>query len=453
MKPARSSRQAISICVLPFANMSGDLEQDYFSDGITEDVTTDLSKVSALEVIARNTAFQFKGQSGDVGEIARKLNVTHVLEGSVRKAGNRVRISAQLIDGKSGGHVWAERYDRDLTDIFAIQDDISSAIVAALKVTLLPDEKRAIEQRGTTNVDAYNLYLLARKYWITGNWGDTRHLELVIRLCTQAVDRDPAYGRAWGLLALVQSILHFTFGGCTEDGTAAAERALALDPSVAEAYCVRARHAYEQGRFEDVDEALAEATKLDPDSWEVNREAGRIFYFERRFEEAVRHYERAVSLDDTDYHSWSMLCSAYEALGQTAQLPRAAEMAFAQAERVLAQDPMNGAALGTVVTGLAFMGDRVRADAWIERALLICPDNVFMRYNFACVMAIRFRDADAAIQLLEPLMANFNASAVKAVVADPDLDTLRQDPRFQRMLQDAVSRVGIGQSDTNVSGH
>jgi adenylate cyclase len=445
--PGRSSRHAVSICVLPFANMSGDLEQEYFSDGISEDVTTDLSKVSALEVIARHTAFQFKGLAVDVGDIARKLNVTHILEGSVRKAGNRVRITAQLIDGKSGGHVWAERYDRELTDIFAIQDEISEAIVAALKVSLLPAEKRAIEQRGTTDVDAYNLYLLARKYWITGNWGDTRHLELVVRICSQAVDRDPAYARAWGLLALVQSILHFTFGGCEEDGTGAAERALALDPSIAEAYCVRARHSYEHGRFEDADQALAEAMKLDPSSWEVNREAARIFYFERRFEDAVRHYERAVSLDDTDYHSWSMLCSAYEALGQSEQLPRAAEMAFTQAERVVAQDPMNGAALGTVVTGLAFMGDRVRADAWIERALLTCPDNVFMRYNFACVMANRFGDAKAAIELLEPLMPNFNASAVKAVVADPDLDSLRRDPRFQRMLQDAVDRVGIEQSN------
>ena len=129
--------------------MSGDAEQEYFSDGISEDITTDLSKVSALEVIARNTAFTFKGQSVNVCEVARKLGVTHVLEGSVRKAGDRVRITAQLIDGRTGGHVWADRYDRDLTDIFAIQDEISKAIVAALKLKLLPEEKKAIEQRGT----------------------------------------------------------------------------------------------------------------------------------------------------------------------------------------------------------------------------------------------------------------------------------------------------------------
>src|SRR5258708_7528969 len=127
-----------SICVLPFANMSGDPEQEYFSDGISEDIITDLSKVSALFVVARNTAFTFKGRSVEVPQVAKQLNVSHVLEGSVRKAGGRVRITAQLIDGATGGHLWAERYDRDLTDIFALQDEISEANVAALKPTLLP---------------------------------------------------------------------------------------------------------------------------------------------------------------------------------------------------------------------------------------------------------------------------------------------------------------------------
>src|SRR5947208_2602170 len=155
----RPSSRALSICILPFQNMSGDAEQEYFSDGISEDITTDLSKVSALEVIARNTAFTFKGQSVNVCDVARKLGVTHVLEGSVRKAGDRVRVTAQLIDGRTGGHLWAERYDRDLDDIFAIQDEISKAIVTALKLKLLPEEKKAIEQRGTTSAEAYNLYL------------------------------------------------------------------------------------------------------------------------------------------------------------------------------------------------------------------------------------------------------------------------------------------------------
>ena len=149
--------------------MSGDPEQEYFSDGITEDIITDLSKVSALAVVSRNSAFMYKGKLVDVPKVARELKVQYVLEGSVRKSGGRVRISAQLVDGANNDNVWAERYDRDLSDIFALQDEISEAIVKALKLKLLPEEKKAIEQRGTTNLDAYNLYLMARQHYATGN--------------------------------------------------------------------------------------------------------------------------------------------------------------------------------------------------------------------------------------------------------------------------------------------
>ena len=435
------TRRGLSICVLPFANMSGDAEQEYFSDGISEDITPDLSKMSALAVTARNTAFMFKGQSVDIGDVANKLSVSHILEGSVRKAGGRVRITAQLIDGTTGDHLWAERYDRELTDIFAIQDEISKAIVDALKVKLLPEERKAIEQRGTNNADAYNYYLLARKYWITGNWGNTDQLELVIRICRRALELDADYARAWGLMALVQCILFFTFAKGDDDGTAAADRALALDPRSAEAYCVRARHSYEQGRFAEADELFQRALELDPESWEVNREAARIFYFQRRFTEAARHYENALAIDDSDYHSWNMLCSCYEALGDNQASIRAAEMAVSSAEHALATDPTNGSALSTGVCGLAIIGQWERVQEWVDRALLISPDNIFMRYNFACTYSMHRRDADGALDLLEPIFPEFTASALKAVSADPDLDTIREHPRFRRMFEEASARL------------
>jgi len=161
-----------SVCVLPFVNIGGDPEQEYFSDGITEDLITDLSKVSALNVLARNTSFSYKGQSVDVRSLGRQLSVSHMLEGSVRKSGNRLRITCQLIDTVSGHHLWAERFDRQLADIFEIQDEISKAIVDALRLKLLPSEAKAIEQRGTGNAEAYNLYLMARQHWVAGNDGD-----------------------------------------------------------------------------------------------------------------------------------------------------------------------------------------------------------------------------------------------------------------------------------------
>src|SRR3984957_13756063 len=205
-RPKRSLHRA-SICVLPFANMSGDPEQEYFSDGISEDIITDLSKVSALSVVARHTAFTFKGLNVDVPEVAARLKVSHLLEGSVRKVGGRVRITAQLIDGAAGDHVWAERYDRELTDIFALQDEISQAIVAALKLKLLPEEKQAIERRGTGSVAAYDLYLMARQHWLTTNQGDARGYDAITRLCGRAVEIDPGYAQAWALMAAGQMTL------------------------------------------------------------------------------------------------------------------------------------------------------------------------------------------------------------------------------------------------------
>ena len=440
--PASQTRRKLSICVLPFVNMSGDAEQDYFSDGISEDITTDLSKISALAVTARNTAFTLKGQSVDVCDVARKLGVHHVLEGSVRKAGSRVRITAQLIDGMTGDHVWAERYDRELTDIFAIQDEISKSIVDALKVKLHPEEVRAIEHRGTASAEAYQLYLMARNYWVTGNYGDIRREERVIRICRRAIEIDPEYGRAWALLAIAQANLRYSFGKADEDGVAEAERALSLDPGIAEAHCVLARNLFETGRMEEADQEIEVALDLDPDSWEVNREAARILYRQRRMTEAARYFQRAVDIIETDYHAWGMLASAYQALGDEAGVNRAAENMVSQSERVLAQDPSNAAALGIGAGGLAILGQTERAKEWIERALLIDPENWNMRYNFACVTAVYLNDPDGAMDLLEPVLKQVTISLYRNALADTDLDGLRSIPRFQAIMAAAAQRLG-----------
>jgi adenylate cyclase len=417
---AKSSRP--SVCVLPFLNMSGDAEQEYFSDGISEDITTDLSKISALAVTARNTAFTFKDSSIDVPTIARKLGVSHVLEGSVRKAGEKVRITAQLIDGQSGDHVWAERYDRDLNDIFAIQDEISKAIVAALQLKLLPDEKKAIEQRGTINADAYNLFLMARKYWISGNYGDIRREQRVVRLCQRAVEIDPSYGQAWALMALAQVHLRFYFGIADTDPLAAAEQALSIDPTIAEAYAVRARVFLESEQFD---------------------EANRLATRQRRLEDAARFYEKAVELIESDFHSWAMLVMCYQALGNREGVLRGAEMMHSQAEKVLAEDPSNGAALGICAGGHAIAGNRELAMETIERALLIDPDNLNMRYNFGCILSAYLHEKDASLDLLEPVLEQANHTLVSAAAVDPDLDFLRGDKRFEDALAKAQSRLGI----------
>jgi adenylate cyclase len=203
--PVVVAPRGLSICVLPFANMSSDADQEYFADGVSEDIITDLSKVSSLFVIARNTAFTFKGRSIEVPHIARQLNVTHVLEGSVRKAGNRVRITAQLIDGATGGHIWADRWDRDLDDIFALQDEICQVIVGALKLKLLPQEKAAIEDRGTASLEAYDRYLRARA--LANSASNAEELYRAKDAFQKVLAIDPDFSLARGALGMVFSYL------------------------------------------------------------------------------------------------------------------------------------------------------------------------------------------------------------------------------------------------------
>jgi len=432
-----------SVCILPFENMSGDAEQEYFSDGISEDITTDLSKVSALSVTARNTAFTFKGQSADVCDIARKLGVSHVLEGSVRKAGGRVRITAQLIDGVSGDHVWADRFDRDLTDIFAIQDEISKAIVEALKIKLLPAEKKAIERRGTSNVEAYNLYLMARQLWVSGNYGDVRRDEIVIRTAQRAISLDANYAEAWALLAIAQASLRYHHGRDVDDGLAAAEQALKLNPTLAAAYSVRARHIAEHGDLAGAEAEIRRALELEPNSWEANREAARLLMQQRRVEEAMQHYTLAASLDENDFHSCMMLLTCLQALGATERKPDVAQRMLERSERVLKEDSLNASALGVSAAALTIIGDLDKAKERIQRAMVVDPDNINMPYNFACMLATWVGDLEGALDMLEPMMPRQSRSLMLTMLADPDMDPLRDHPRFKRMVADAMKRTGV----------
>jgi adenylate cyclase len=431
----------LAICVLPFANMSGDQEQEYFSDGITEDIITDLSKVSALAVVSRNSAFMYKGKHVDVPKLARELKVGHVLEGSVRKAGGRVRITAQLVDGASNDHVWAERYDRDLNDIFALQAEISEAIVKALKLKLLPEEKKAIEQRGTDNVDAYNLYLMARQSYVTGHEADARRAEVITRLCRRAVEIDPGYARAWALMATGQMILRFVHGRRGDDGLIPAERALALDANLAEAHAVKARILAQHGRHDEAAAEIEVALRLNPESYEVNRSAAYLRFRQQRLDEAIRYYEKAMALMETDLNSGSMLACCYTAVGNSQAAVRVAQITLSRTEKTLAQDPNNAAAMAYGANALATLGEAERAKDWISRALLIDPDNMNARYNFACVLTTRLKDPDAALDLLSPVFETLATGFLNHAKADPDLDPLREDPRFRAMVAAAETRL------------
>jgi adenylate cyclase len=426
-----------TICVLPFANMSGEVEQEYFSDGISEDIITDLSKVSALDVIARNTSFQFKGKNVDTSQVARQLKVSHILEGSVRKAGGRVRITAQLIDGASGSHLWAERYDRDLNDIFALQDEISEAIVSVLKVKLVPEEKKAIEQRGTDNVEAYDLYLMARREYEVARSGNISRFRNIRRLCERITQLDPDFPRGWTLLATAKQALAITGleTGETDRGLAAAERALVLDPKLADAHAVKAKILMGTGHLDEASHEIDVALSLDPNSEYVALYGGDIRVQQRRFKEAIEFFEKAMTLNEAEVSAPFMLITCYRAVGDSEGARRAAERTLERVEKRLTADPNDVFTMAQGSAALSILGQVERAKEWMRRAALVEPDNLLMRYNFACTLSTSMNDIDAAIEMIRPVFTDPNgAYLINAAKVDSDFDPLRDNPRFQELM-------------------
>ena len=432
---AAGRRAEFSICVLPFANMSGDPEQEYFSDGITEDIITDLGKVSALSIVSRNMAFSFKGAKGGVGDIGRQTNVSYVLVGSVRKAGERVRITAQLVDAANEAQVWGERYDRDLSDIFALQDEISKAIVAALKLTLLPDESRAIGQRATNNVKAYKFYLMARQFSVMGN---ERHQEIIVRLCKRAVELDPTYAAPWATMAIAQWDMHRR-SASQDDGQEAANRAIALDPKLADAHAALGAAHQGQGRYDVGLQACEEALRLDPDSYDGNRVAGMCCIALRRYDDAIRFLEKAASVVETEFTAASFAVQCYESIGDVDGVREAAKRALARVEKVIAVEPDHGRALGYGAGLLAHLNEAARAKEWIERGTLLDPDNTILHFNFVCALA-RLREIEPALDLLESVISKASQGWLMWLDADTDLDPLRDSPRFVEIVRKAKAR-------------
>ena len=309
----RTKKPEVSICVLPFANMSGDPEQEYFSDGITEDIITDLGKVSALSIVSRNMAFSFKGAKGGVSEIGRQTKANYVLVGSVRKSGARVRITAQLVDAANEAQVWGERYDRDLSDIFALQDEISKAIVAALKLTLLPEEKRALEQRGhhqRPGLQALPDGAAVQRHGQRASPGD--HRPAVQARGRARPDLRARPGRRWRS----RSGICIAAAPVREDGQRSGQRAIRLDPRLADAHAALGAAHQGQGQYEIGLKACEAALRLDPDSYEGNRVAGMCSIALRRYRRCHPDYfEKAAAVVETEFTAASLVSQCYAAKG------------------------------------------------------------------------------------------------------------------------------------------
>jgi TolB-like protein/DNA-binding SARP family transcriptional activator/Tfp pilus assembly protein PilF len=425
-----------SIAVLPFANFGGDPEEEYFADGLTEDIITDLSRISDLFVAARHTVFTFKSRAVGVQEAARELNVGHVLEGSVRKAGGRVRITAQLIDGATGGHLWANRYDRSLDDIFVLQDEVTQSIVDVLRVKLLPEEREGLASHSTTSVDAYQYYLMGRSFYLRGI--DKHGLRIAREMFAKAVEIDPRYARAYAALAICESYLavgdpHATY----ESFLANSRRAMELDPYLAQGHGLKGLALYAEGLYAEAASEFERALRLEPDLYETHFFYARNCRLQGRHEQAAALFKRAATLRPNEYRALGLLAKSCKALGWQQEFVVAARQCLERVEAEIEAHPDNAGALAFGSTVLAELGQRARAEEWAARATLIGPDDYVVRYNAARTHTL-LGELETALDWLERA---FDSSAVWQrrlalwMRSDGDIDPLRGHPRFHDLLR------------------
>ncbi|HEX5576805.1 MAG TPA: protein kinase, partial [Gemmatimonadaceae bacterium] len=307
---------AKSVAVLPFANLSADPENEYFTDGMADEIINALSKIQSLRVASRTSSFAFKGKNEDIGEIGKKLKVSTVLEGSMRKMGNKLRITAQLVNTADGYHLWSERYDREMEDVFAIQDDISQAIVKALRVILSEGEKKQIEKARAVDVKAYDYYLRGRQYF---HHFRRKSLEYARQMFNKAIEIDPEYARAYAGVADCCSLLYTYFDARESNlrqADSASMKAIELEPELAEAHVARGIALSMSKRFEEAAPAFEQAMKLDPKLFDASYWFGRMRLTQGMYEESAKLFERASMLRPEDYQIPGFYAQVLTTLGR-----------------------------------------------------------------------------------------------------------------------------------------
>jgi adenylate cyclase len=423
-----------SVAVLPFINLTGDPDQDFFCEGIAEDLITELSKVSGLFVAARQSTFARSGDARDAAEACALLRVSYALEGSVRRAGDRVRIAARLVKAQSGGQVWAERYDRTVGDIFAVQDDITRNIVAALEVRLLLAEKEALARPPTANLESYKLYL----HGLQQLRQHTRPAyEQARRMFSRAVALDPDFARALTGLAECDCYLYM-HGAAPASFDSILEltgRALAIEPTLASAHALRGFALMASGDAEAAELNFRQAIALEPGHPGAHYAYARACVQLGRPEEAVTLLRRAADLAPGDVGYLNTLAALYRALGRGAEAEVATRESLARSERRLAEQPASTLAAFTGARALAALGETERALEWAERALGLGPDDHLTLYNVACAYAL-LGMRDPAIETLRRAMATASPHRIAWMHQDRDLDPLRDDPRVAALFAD-----------------
>ena len=433
--PKAATSAAKSVAVLPFANMSADPENEYFADGMAEEIINALSKIQSLRVASRTSSFAFKGKNEDIGEIGRKLKVSTVLEGGVRKMGNKLRITCELVNVADGYHLWSERYDREIEDVFEIQDDISQAIVKSLRVILSEGEKKAIENKPRTNIQAYDYYLRGRQFI---HQLRRRSLEYARQMFNKAIELDPDYALAYTGVADSSSLLYTYFDARDfnlRQADKASKKALELEPDLAEAYVSRGIVSSLTHHFDEAEEAFAKALKLEPKLFEAAYWYGMGLMAEGRFEDAIKSFERASLLRPEDYQSAHFMGQAYKSLGMDEEKELQMRRGLKLMEGSLELNPDDARAANLAAGVFASLGEAEPAVKYAERSLALDPEDPMLLYNVACMYSSLGR-IDQAISCLERAVDK-GFGHREWIDNDPDLAPLRSTSKYQAIV-DAI---------------
>ena len=422
-----------SIAVLPFVDMSPERDQEYFCEGMAEEILNALSRIRGLRVASRTSSFRFRNATADSRDIGKQLRVGTLLEGSVRRSGGRLRISAQLVDVDEGYHLWSERYDRELTDVFEIQDEIARSIARALQVTLTAAEKGEIQKTPTRDVQAYDYYLRGRKFYY--QFG-RREIEFALQLFSRAIELDPDFALAWAGLADCWSFL-FMYSERSETSRQQAEtasgRAIQLDPESAQAQASRGVALSLSRRDDEAEKAFETAIGLDPTLFEAYYFYARHCFVGGDLEKAARMYQQATKVFPEDYQARLLVAQIFEELGRPADAEAARRAGIEVAEKHLELNPDDARAVYLGANGLVALGEVERGLEWAARALEMAPDEPMLLYNVGCIYSLAGR-VDDAVEVLERAVAN-GLTQKRWFEHDNNLDPLREHPRFRALME------------------
>jgi len=421
-----------SIAVLPFADLSAEQDQEHFSDGVAEEILNALSKVGGLHVPARTSCFAFRGATLDAREIGKRLGVETLLDGSIRKAGKRVRISVQLVDASNGYQLWSERFDREIEDIFAIQDEIARSVLELLGLALTEREEFRFLKPSTTNIEAYEAYLRGRKLY--HKW-TRQSVEFARQMFERAVKIDPEFAAAWAGLANVHVDL-FRWGRNPrdlEEAQRASERALKLDPNSAEAHVSVGQALAIKRRYAEAATAFDRAIEEDPTLFEAYYLYGRVLFESGDIEKSAKLFEKARHVRPDDYQSQCLLGLALTQLGRLDEARHADQLAVESIEKYLELNPDEARAYSLGANSAMRLGDKDRSKLWCEQAMELAPNDPLVLYNAACNLAL-LGEGERALDGLERAL-EAGVAVGEWIKHDPDFESLRSHPRFQTIVK------------------